>query len=480
MSDFNNPSITTLDELTERLQRMRNSSRTQPVANLALRVDRLRRLEALLVTHQHALTKAIDDDFGGRSHRQSRLTDIVGSLAAIRNAIEHVPQWMETTEVTSEFAGMSSAIYRQPLGVIGIISPWNFPLVLALAPLAGVLAAGNRALIKPSELTPSTSELLGKLISEYFDADELAVVVGDAQMGADFSSQSFDHLIFTGGASVARHIMRAASENLVPLTLELGGKSPVIVSRTADIQQFAERVMTVKTFNAGQICLSPDYLLVPEEKLDIVVEALAQAVAKMYPILIDNQDYTSIINARHFSRVAGLLEDATKLGATIIPLNNPSEPAFDIARHRMVPTLILNTKPEMRVRSEEIFGPLLPILTYRTLDDAIDLINNGDRPLAAYLFSNDPEEQQQVRDRTTSGALVINDVMTHVLAENLPFGGVGISGMGAYHGRFGYDAFSHAKPVVIQSTQGESNLPMRAPYGPQLDAILDQLVGVAG
>jgi coniferyl-aldehyde dehydrogenase len=309
------------------------------------------------------------------------------------------------------------------------------------------------------------------------EADELAVVLGDSEIGAAFASQPFDHLVFTGGASIARHIMRAASENLVPVTLELGGKCPVVLSRSADLDIAAERIMTVKTFNAGQICLAPDYVLVPREHVAELVNVARAAIARMYPAIIDNPDYTSIISDWHYQRLQALLEDAQCRGADMISLQAEGEPAAAADRRKIAPTLVLNTLDSMRLRQEEIFGPLLPILPYDSFSEAVDYINGHERPLAIYYFGEAANEQQSILERTTSGALVINDVMSHVFAETLPFGGVGPSGMGAYHGRFGFERFSHPKPVFIQSRGGESNLLMRAPYGTAAVALLDNLIG---
>jgi coniferyl-aldehyde dehydrogenase len=466
------------DEIAPRLAAMRAAFLREGLPSAEVRINRLDRIIGLMREHQQDFIRAVAEDFGTRSATQTRLTDIAHSIISMQYAKEHVRSWMQPQRAEQPFPGVKASISYQPLGVVGIISPWNFPLVLALAPLAGVLAAGNRAMLKPSELTSATSELLGRLIAERFDPDELAVVLGNPEMGATFAGQPFDHLVFTGGASIGRQILRAASENRVPVTLELGGKNPVVLSQSADLEMAAERVMTVKTFNAGQICQAPDYLLLPHENVDEFVDKARGAVRRMYPSVIGNPDYTSIISERHYRRLQALMEDAERRGGKLINFQGENEPTVRAEGRKISPTLVLNTSPEMRVCNEEIFGPLLPVVTYKSFDDAVRYINGKEQPLAIYYFGKAASEQQYILERTTSGALVINDVMSHVFAESLPFGGVGASGMGAYHGRFGFERFSYARAVVIQSPGGESNLLMRPPYGSAASTTLDELIGV--
>lgn len=452
-------------QMIQVLNQMRQSHLQDGPASLELRLDRLARAKQLLLDHRQALLEAIRTDFGHRSDYQGLMTDILASVGALDKASESVAQWMKNETVTAPVEGMTTEIQYQALGVVGIISPWNFPLNLAFGPLAGIFAAGNRAMLKPSELTPHTSDLLAQLVPEYFSATELYVVTGDADVGAAFSGLAFDHLVFTGSTGVGRHVMRAAAENLVPVTLELGGKSPVVLNHDADIQIAAERILTIKTFNAGQICISPDYLMLPEAAQSRFIEHAQNFIAKTFPTFQDNQDYTSIVSARHFERLVALVEDAKAKGATIIALTqHQGESVADAQTRKIVPMLILNATDDMHVMQEEIFGPLLPIKTYNTLTDAVAYINAHPRPLAAYYFGHDQDAQAYFSNHTTSGGLVINDVMTHVIVEDLPFGGVGASGMGAYHGIHGFRRFSHAKAVVVQSTKGESNLRLRAPY----------------
>ncbi|MCJ8203685.1 coniferyl aldehyde dehydrogenase [Pseudomonas sp. RGM2987] len=464
------------EHIATALARMKQAHLDEGPASLELRRDRLDRAIALLLDNREAIVAAVSADFGNRSREQTLLSDIAGSVASLKHCREHLAEWMQSQGHPAPFPGCEARVDYQPLGVVGVISPWNFPIVLAFGPLASIFAAGNRALLKPSELTPRTSALIDQLIPRYFHENELRTVLGDAQVGALFSAQPFDHLIFTGGTAVARHIMRAASDNLVPVTLELGGKSPVLVSRSADLATVVQRVMTVKTFNAGQICLAPDYVLLPEELLEDFVDEAARFVAAMYPTLRDNPDYTSIINSRNFDRLHGYLADARGKGARLVEINPAQENLGDREIRKIAPTLVLDTHEQMQVLREEIFGPLLPVKTYRDFTSAIDYVNGQPRPLAAYYFGEDAQERRQVLEHTMSGAVVINDVMSHVVFEALPFGGVGHSGMGAYHGVYGFRTFSHAKAVVVQSPVGESNLAMRAPYGAMIHGLLDQLL----
>lgn len=444
-------------------------------ADAALRRDRLERAARLLLENRAELVAAVDADFGHRAGYQTLAADIATPLKSIRYAQANLETWMQAEEQAAPAEGMQARVEYQPLGVVGIISPWNFPLNLAFSPLAGVLAAGNRALIKPSELTPRTAELIARLIAQYFDPMEVSTVLGDAAVGAAFSAQAFDHLVFTGSTGVGKHVMRAAAENLVPLTLELGGKSPVMIDADADIATAVARTLTIKTFNAGQICISPDYVLLPAAQQEDFVAQAHQFMQETFPSLQANPDYTSIISPRHFERLQALLDDARAKGAEIVSLKPEGEVDADPATRKLVPTLVLGARDDMRVMQEEIFGPILPLVTYQDPAEAIDYINAHPRPLAAYYFGLDALRQRHFADHTVSGALVVNDVMTHASVETVPFGGVGPSGMGAYHGIHGFRRFSHARAVVVQSEGGESNLRLRAPYA-QKERELEQLL----
>jgi len=353
-----------------------------------------------------------------------------------------------------------------------VIAPWNFPFNLTFAPLAGVFAAGNRVMIKPSEFTPRSSELMERMFRSAFDETEVAVFTGGPEVGGAFSRLAFDHLLFTGATSIAYHVMRAAAENLVPTTLELGGKSPVIIGQSADMELTAKRVMMGKTLNAGQICLAPDYVLVPKDKASAFVGAAEGAVRAMFPTLKDNPDYTSVINQRHYDRLTGYLDDAKAKGAELIEINPAKEDFRQQPFHKIPPTLVLNPTDDMKIMKDEIFGPLLPVKTYTNVEEAIGYVNEHARPLGLYYFGSDSAEQSKVLTRTTSGGVSVNDVIMHVSMEDLPFGGIGPSGMGSYHGIDGFRTFSHAKSV-FQQTKMDVTAMMRPPYGEKIQKMLD-------
>ncbi len=433
------------------------------------RIDRLDRAISLLQRYGTKLCDAMAEDFGHRSVDQSKLTDIDGSIGPLKDAKKHLRKWMRPEKRKVMFPlgifGARARIEYQPLGVVGCISPWNFPVQLTFGPLAGVFSAGNRTMIKPSEFTPATSELMKEMFEEVYDSNEVSVCTGGPEVGSAFSSLPFDHLLFTGATSIAKHVMRAASENLVPVTLELGGKSPVVVSKSADINLTASNVMTGKTMNAGQICLAPDYLFVPEDKAGDFIEAAKSSVAKMYPNIKDNPDYTSVVNERNYERITSYIEDARQKGAEVVEINPADEDFSQQEHNRIPPTLIIEPTEEMKVMQEEIFGPVLPIKKYRDLDEPLEYINGHPRPLGLYYFGNDHSEEHKVLTHTTSGGVTINDVVMHVAQEDLPFGGVGPSGMGSYHGRDGFKTFSHAKAIYTQSkTVSKLAAAMRPPY----------------
>ncbi len=423
----------------------------------------------LLVTHGEALSKAMAEDFGHRSMDQSNLTDIAGSIGALKFSKKHLRKWMRPEKRKVDFPlgllGSKAQIQYQPKGVIGVISPWNFPVNLTFAPLANVFAAGNRAMIKPSEFTEKTSELMAELFAKYYTEEEVAVVTGGPDVGAAFTKLPFDHIIFTGATSVAHHVMRAAADNLVPLTLELGGKSPVILGKSANVEKAASRIMAGKTLNAGQICLAPDYAFVPEEKTGEFVGAAQAAVGKMFADgLKDNDDYTSVVNQRHYDRLNSYLDDAREKGAEVIEINPQNENFSQQPHHKMAPHIVLNPTDDMKVMQDEIFGPILPLKSYKETRDAVAYINDHPRPLGLYYFGDDANEREMVLNNTTSGGVTVNDVIFHVAQEDLPFGGVGPSGMGAYHGRDGFYEFSHKKAIYTQ-TGNEIIAMMRPPYG---------------
>ena len=444
-----------------------------------VRVDRIQRAIQLLVDNDQRIAEALRSDFGHRSIDQSRLTDVASSIEALKFARKNLRSWMRTEKRRAQFPlgllGARAEIRYQPLGVVGVISPWNFPVNLTFAPLAGIFAAGNRVMIKPSEYTPATSELMREMIESAYDETEAAVFPGGPELGQAFSRLPFDHLLFTGSTSVAHHVMRAAAENLVPCTLELGGKSPVVVSHSADLAETASKVMNGKLLNAGQICLAPDYVLVPSDRRDEFVQELRTAVESMYPTMADNPDYTAVVNERHYRRLAGYVEAARERGEQVVELKPDGETLPSADAFRMAPTLILEPGDESPAMTDEIFGPVLPIKTYDSVDEVIDYINHRPRPLAIYYFGKDDREQERLLSRTLSGGVTLNDVIMHVSMEDLPFGGVGPSGMGAYHGRDGFRTFSHARAVFKQARIDVGKM-LRPPYGSKLRGLLKQQI----
>ncbi|WP_374452658.1 coniferyl aldehyde dehydrogenase [Phenylobacterium sp.] len=443
-----------------------------------IRIGRIDRAIALLIDNRAAIEDAINQDFGSRSREATAFTDIAASIGPLKHAKENLAKWMrpEKRKPTPAILGLFGAkaeIRFQPKGVVGIISPWNFPVNLTFGPLAGVLAAGNRAMIKPSEFTPATSELMAKMFAGAFSEEEIAVVTGGPEVGQAFSSLAFDHLIFTGATSIARHVMRAAAENLVPLTLELGGKSPVILGKSADLEVASARIMNGKTLNAGQICLAPDYVLTPRESLEPFIAGAQASVSKMFPTLKDNPDYTAIVAQRHYDRIKGYIDEARAKGARVIELKPDGEDLSQQEHRKIAPTLIIDPSDDLKVMQEEIFGPVLPVKTYGGIDEAIAYVNKGERPLGLYYFGSDEAEREKVLSGTTSGGVTVNDVIFHVAQENLPFGGVGPSGMGSYHGVDGFREFSHAKSIYRQIKADKPLQQMRPPYGPAIRKYLD-------
>jgi coniferyl-aldehyde dehydrogenase len=436
--------------------------------------DRLRWLDALrdvLATHQPALIEAISTDFGHRSADETLLAELMPSLHGIRYACRHLRRWMKPSRrrVGLAFQPASAQVLYQPLGVVGIIVPWNYPLYLAIGPLIGALAAGNRVMLKMSESAPATGRLLRDLLGQVFAEHEVAVVLGDVETGKQFTRLPFDHLLFTGSTEVGRQVMQSAAANLTPVTLELGGKSPAIVAADVPLEQAAERIAFGKTLNAGQTCVAPDYVLVPQQRLEAFVEAYRLAVQRFFPQLTDNPDYTSIINERQLLRLEGYLADARARGALLLPL-------FDEGQGRRLPHhILLDVNDDMQVMQDEIFGPLLPVLPYASLDEAIAYVNARPRPLALYFFGYDRAEQQQVLERTHSGGVCLNDTLLHVAQDDLPFGGTGASGMGHYHGHEGFLTFSKAKAVFSKPRFNAARL-IYPPYGGRLQRLIRQLL----
>ncbi len=460
----------TLHRLAEVRAAQRAAFDRELPVGIEVRRDRLNRCIAMMKAHGDAFARAMSEDFGHRSHAQSMLTDIAASISPAKNALKNVEKWMRPEKRGVLFPlgllGARARVEYQPKGVVGVIAPWNFPVQLTMAPLAGIFAAGNRAMVKSSEFTPATAALFETVVPQFFAEDELAFFSGGPDIGQAFAKLPFDHLIFTGATGVGRHILHAAADNLTPVTLELGGKSPVIVGPSADMKQAAERIAIGKMMNAGQICLAPDYLLVPRDREAEMVGELTKAVSVMYPTLLANDDYTSVVNARHRDRLRGYLDDARAKGGEVIEIN-PAQEDFAASNGNKMPLyLVRNPTDDMKVMQEEIFGPVLPIKGVATTDEAIGYVNAHDRPLGLYYFGKDAAEEARVLETTISGGVTVNDVIFHVSMEDLPFGGVGPSGMGSYHGRDGFKTFSHAKSVYRQPRIDVAKLAgLKPPYG---------------
>lgn len=443
----------------------------------SVRRDRIDRAIALLIDHKDAFAKAVSADFGHRSTEQTLMTDIMPSVGALKHAKKHFEAWSRDEKRTAMFPlgliGARAKVVYQPKGVVGVIAPWNFPVGMVMVPMAGILAAGNRAMIKPSEFTERVTEVFAEVVPQYFAEEEMAVFTGGVDVGSAFSKLAFDHLIFTGATSVGKHIMRAAADNLVPVTLELGGKSPTFIGRSANKAKAGSRIAMGKMMNAGQICLAPDYLLVAKDQESDVIESVKNGVAEMYPSLLANDDYTSVVNGRNYERLQGYLADAKEKGAELIEVNPAGEDFSASNGNKMPLTIVRGVTDDMKVMQEEIFGPILPVMTYDSIDSAIDYVNAHDRPLGLYYFGEDKAEEERVLSRTISGGVTVNDVLFHNAMEDLPFGGVGPSGMGNYHGADGFKTFSHMRAVYRQSGMDVGKLSgFKPPYGKGAQATL--------
>jgi len=461
--------------LRDAFERQRQARDTLPAPGHGERIAALAALESMLREEAGVICAAVDADFQGRASEETRLLELFPALEAARHARRHLRSWMRPRRhATSKwFIPGRSRVMPQPLGVVGIVVPWNYPVYLAVAPVISALAAGNRVLVKMSEAAPRTGELLARLVAARFDAALLSVVNGDAAVARDFVALPFDHLLFTGSTAVGRQVMRAAAENLTPVTLELGGKSPAIVGRSIDIAEAAGKIMFGKCLNAGQTCIAPDYALVPEERVESFVAAAREAVARMYPRLGDNPQYSSVVNERHRARLREWIEEARSAGARIEVLNPALE---DLAGSpKVAPHLVLGAAAGTRVMREEIFGPILPVVAYRHMEDAIRYVNERPRPLALYVFDHDSGSVARVLERTVSGGATVNETLLHVGQEDLPFGGVGPSGMGEYHGRAGFDTFSKRKAVFYQPRLNLLGW-FRPPYGARFERLMRMLL----
>ena len=437
--------------LQQTFSRLRAGFEAEPYPTWSARRDRLERLQALVRGHARELAEAIDADFGGRPHPETGLLEMVPLLEALRGALRQGKRWMlpRRAGVSAWFIPARSHILPQPLGVVGIVAPWNYPLYLAAAPLTAALAAGNRAMVKVSEFTPTFGAVFAQLVGRQFAADELSVVQGDSTIAAAFSSLPFDHLLFTGSTGIGTQVMAAAAVNLTPVTLELGGKSPAVVTPGYDLQHAAQRIVYGKLINAGQTCIAPDYVLLHRGQQQPFCEACVAAARRLYPEGLRSPDYASIIDMRQHSRLLGLLGEARAGGGRVIPLFDGVQ--ADDLRHRLAPALVCDVPEGVRLMREEIFGPLLPVVAYDDVEQALDVVRSHPRPLALYWFDRDRRRTRDALLRTHAGGVTVNDTLIHFAQEGLPFGGIGNSGMGHYHGRWGFDTFSKLKPVLFQS-----------------------------
>jgi coniferyl-aldehyde dehydrogenase len=443
------PSLSALDDA---FHAQCDASRADPLPSCEARIDRLRRLRAVIEANEARFEQAISADFGHRSSVETTIAETLFLYVEIKHATKHLKKWMAPRRITTalQFLPAKNRLIPQPLGVVGIIAPWNYPLQLTLAPAIGAIAAGNRVMIKPAELTPRFSALLKEVIAQKFDPAELLVTGIEDEVAKAFPTLPFDHLIFTGSTRVGRIVAEAAGRNLTPVTLELGGKSPAIVDRTADLNEAAERIGYAKLLNAGQTCIAPDYAMVPEESVQAFAEKVRMHMRRMFGTEPANKDYTSIISDRHYARLETLVAEAAAKGAKILQWAKPDDPNWR-ARRKFPPTLVVGATADMGLMQEEIFGPILPVMGYKDEKEPIAFINKGDRPLALYWFGRNNAARDEVLTRTVSGGVTVNDCLFHFTQVNQPMGGVGASGTGAYHGEWGFNNLSKLKPVFFRS-----------------------------
>ena len=470
------------------LEVQRKAFKANPYPAWEIRKARLTKLRDVIMANEDAIKQAISDDFGSRAGFETDFADIVSCYNEIKDYLDHGEKWMRPRKVSIALANKPGRgeIIPQPLGVVGIIVPWNYPLFLAVSPMIGAIGAGNTCMVKMSEYTPRFSQLFKEMMAEVFKPEEVYVATGGVDVAQAFSGLDFDHLLFTGSTSVARHIMRAASENLVPVTLELGGKSPVLVNDDADIDAIVPRIALGKMMNAGQTCIAPDYVMMPKARINAFSEAMIRQAETMYPTFAGNEDYTSVIADAHYARLQELLDDAEAKGATIRVAGDDDKQ--QLAKERRIPlTVVTDVNEDMRIMQEEIFGPLLPVVAKESLDEQIDYVQDHDRPLALYLFTRDDGAKDRVLLETHAGGVTVNDTMWHIAQKELPFGGVGPSGMGAYQGEKGFETFSHMKSVFHPKTEGFlANMKAKmmgglmAPYGEKSDKLVAMAKKQAG
>jgi len=473
--------VTSLHSPNEELERMHSlfkqqqqAFRNNPMPSADERIADLKRLKAAILKYQDELAAAVNQDFSCRSTDETMIAEIMTSVEGINYACKRLRGWMKPSKrhVSMLFAPSHNHVMYQPLGVIGIMVPWNYPIQLALLPLMTALAAGNRAMIKMSEFTPVTNKVLKKLLAEVFNENQVALIEGEVEVSSAFAEIPWDHLVFTGSTAVGRIVMSAAAKNLTPVTLELGGKSPAIIAPGASMKDAVERICFGKSLNAGQTCIAPDYVLLPAGKEQEFIDTYQATFARMYPTIRDNNDYTAVVNERQHQRLQAWVADAKEKGAKITVVNPANE---DFTGTRKMPLhLVENGTAEMKVLQEELFGPVMPVVPYRSLDDAIDYVNDRDRPLALYFFSYDKTQQKKVLERTHAGGVTINDTLMHIAQDDMPFGGVGPSGMGHYHGKEGFIALSKAK-AVHRKGRFNSGQFIYPPYGGAIQGLIRKL-----
>jgi coniferyl-aldehyde dehydrogenase len=467
----------------EIFEKQRAAFARDPAPSYQTRIHRLRTLAQVISRNREAIASAIDADYGGRSWHESMLLDVFGPLSLIRYTMRHLRRWMQPQRrhVELYLQPARAEVHQQPKGVVGIIAPWNYPVYLSVGPLCAAIAAGNRAMLKLSELTPRTAAVLKTVLSEVFDENLIAVLAVDKATGQELSWLPLDHILFTGSSAAAKAILKAAAENLTPVTLELGGKSPLLIHAEYDPVRAVKRIAVGKFVNAGQTCVAPDYVMVHAGKLERLVAALQNEIAREFPHIGDNPDYTAIINQRHRTRLEDLLADAQAKGATVVEAgqSNGSSMHRRPEARKLAPTLVINATERMRVMQEEIFGPVLPIVTYGELEEAIEFLNRQARPLAFFYFDDNAARARKVLARTVSGGACVNEVGLHVLEPDLPFGGIGPSGMGAYHAKAGFDTFSHQRSVFVRGRLNPANL-FIPPYGKMFERALRLLIGSRG
>ncbi|MAX56052.1 MAG: coniferyl-aldehyde dehydrogenase [Alcanivoracaceae bacterium] len=452
----------------QRMQRIFDAQkaayRQHPYPTAEQRIDLISRIRPMLVDHQDAWANAISADFTNRAVDETKLAEIMITLEGLKYTTKRLRKWMKPSKrhVSALSWPGKTWVEYQPLGVVGIMVPWNYPIQLAVVPLITALAAGNRVMVKMSEATPRTGALLEKLIGELFPEDQVAVINGEVDVAQAFSQLPFDHLLFTGSTAVGKHVMRAAANNLTPVTLELGGKSPCIIGQDFPMKDAAERIAFGKCLNSGQTCVAPDYILCPEHRMDEFIEAWKAQVAQSYPTMVNNPDFTAIVNERQHSRLTGYIQEAREKGATVIEINPANE---DFTGSQKIPhTMVLNVTDDMRIAQDEIFGPLMIVVPYKTLNEAIEYVNDRPRPLALYYFDWNQDNCDQVLKHTHSGGVCLNDTISHVGVDDIPFGGIGPSGMGAYHGPEGFQTFSKAKGIYKKGKFNATRF-ILPPYG---------------